>query len=399
MPCFGEAPYSGEKRPELKPANMLKQISGITERHCNSYKKPIVWSYRALADTYEAMFHNCSKTDKTDFSGIGEFLVSNDGVASIAELTSRCVTMSHSFHHIDRTSSFSCKYPKQVCKGGADEKGYPYTWCGEKNYVGAVFTCMPWLFSGTGRAENGCNVFISTLIENQNRFLKRTKNFVDPGTYVGKVKDKMMYSVLDVVLADDYRKSDGTINHASNESDNNTRVWLVEYIDGDYKIEPLKNYHTWTNDMFMDLEKGDLRGIYNNSFLCPDYDITNIVSGMADEHKNTPWYSLNHAWESATGGDYDIKNKQDIVKYCKFQGQEASDVHTNGVILDGKFATFDWSGHFLFGMVQKISAFGRDVTSAAADLLSKKDNGAPESQGVKRAWELGYKYQSNKLGL
>lgn len=332
------------------------------------------WSYGALSDTMKSMRNNCELTHADEFLQMGNWFRNKGAYFSLNELATQCVSQEHSFHDIDRTTVVNgvpkeCQMPTTNCSE---------TSCGERAYTD----------------NKGCNIFISTLIKNNNlrATIKTSDNPDNPGTYVKQVSlpsGRLAYQVFDVVLADGYWKND-KIDSNVNQHENNTKIYEV-LDNGTVKELP---WHTWTNDMFFDVsvsssDRGDVRGAFVNSYIYPEEDLTQEIYALYDENRGSPVATLLNTANSRQEGPYDIKDKYKE-KY-KDAGQTDTEANTNAVMFGGKIAHLDWLGHLLYGMNRQESIFPNVGADAAAHALSSLSGMslAPEPTTMQQAWDIG----------
>ena len=330
------------------------------------------WSYGALADTMKAMRSNCEITSADEFLEIGNWFREKGAVFSLDELITLCVNQNHKFHEIDRNIVIDgvqkkCEMPSLTCYGG---------YCGEQNYTNS----------------KGCNIFISTFIKNNN-LRAEILNQKKPGTYVKK-KDlsdgNVVYQIFDVILHPDYWQKE-SINQDVNTNDENTKIYDItsgEIVD--------TGLHTWTNDMFFDVQtarysQGDVRGAFVNSYIYPDLDLTAEIFSYYDDGRGIPGNATQDALHSMPHKELDIKetygSRYNIIP------QTDVEAHANGAIFMGKIATFDFLGNMLFGMNNQEAVLPNSVGRGFAQVVSLFFSWPPtlhvESQNVKHAWDFG----------
>lgn len=325
------------------------------------------WSYGALADTMLEMRNNCEITHKDEFLGIGNWVRNNGAYFSLNELKQQCVNQPHPFHEINRDGENPCPLPSRNCDDDS---------CSEKEFTNI----------------SGCNIFISTFIKHNNL---RAKILGDakPGTYVKQVMvdGKKLYKIVDVILAPNYWTDQDTINHDANTAIQNTSIYDIT--DGTAVDTGL---HTWTNDMFFNVEvakskTGNVRGALVGSYIYTDVDLTNDIYEMYDKRRGKITNSVGNMLDSFPEKDFDIKAKYAEKYKLSTQNQYKTDKFehdTNGVMFSGKVAHFDWLGHVLFGMNREESTLPDKLANMMAHAIS---HGGPEPYNLQQAWDIGAK--------
>ena len=330
------------------------------------------WSYGALSDTMKSMRNNCELTHADEFLQMGNWFRNKGAYFSLNELVRQCESQEHSFHNIDRTivvkgKPKKCQMPTTNCSE---------TSCGERQYTN----------------NKGCNIFISTLMKNNNQRAKiKTSN--KPGTYVKRIKlsnGRLAYKVFDVILANGYWKN-GKIDSNVNQNENNTKIYEV-LENGTVRT---LQWHTWTNDMFFDVRAssmssdGNVGGAFVNSYIYPEEDLTKEIYALYDENRGMVYNTIVNTINSLPEGPYDIKNT--YRRRYLVQGQTEVEANTNAVMFGGKIAHLDWLGHLLYGMNRQESIFPNVGANAAAQILSMADGFElnVETGSVQQAWDIG----------
>ncbi len=334
--------------------------------------KKYVWSYAVVADVTNDMFKYCSKVQLPELTKHGDFLAANNAYVSKAELVRKCITEVPFFDVIDMN--------KKDCK---EHMIIPGT-----------------IYSVKGKKSDGCNLFITNLIDRQ---AKLKAMYISPGTYVSETvldNGKKVYKVDNVVLAAGCRDSAGNTNNDVNTSDSNTHIYKL---DGTKYVKT--NMHTWTNDMFMNVQngngdKGMIRGARVGAYIYYDEDMTERLYDAYNERRGKIGSSVLNAWDSRPGGTLDIKEHyRDTFKVAD-QSNGAAD--GNGFVFRGKIATLDFLGNVLYGMNAQEASLSNDIADWMADRVSNYSTpgvnklkavagkeGDDESQWVKTGWQIG----------
>lgn len=349
--------------------------STIAHADTNVDKKDIkyTWSYGALADTMKPMRNNCEITTKDEFIEMGNWFRMKNAYFSMNELIQQCVNQRHKFSDIDREYvddngiKKKCQMPLPCNE----------TTCSEKNFTENI----------------GCNIFLTQFIKN-NKLRAKILNNKIPGTYVKQVtleSDRVVYQIVDVILADNYWQNN-RINNSVNNDEANTKIYDIT--TGDIIDTGL---HTWTNDMFFDVsaarsQRGDVRGAFINSYIQQDIDLTSAIYAMYDKRRGQLDSTLMNTYDSRQEGDFDVKHI--YAEQYRIDPQTATESESNGVMFNGKVAHLDWLGHFLYGMNREESIGPDLLANAAAHGLSmlggiKKGELNKEPLHMQNAWDMG----------
>lgn len=335
------------------------------------------WSYGALADTMKPMRNNCEITTKDEFIEMGNWFRMKNAYFSMNELIQQCVNQKHKFSDIDREyvdddgNKKKCQMPLPCNE----------TTCSEKNFTENI----------------GCNIFLTQFIKN-NKLRAKILNNKIPGTYVKKVtleSDRVVYQIVDVILADNYWQNN-RINNSVNNDEANTKIYDIT--TGDIIDTGL---HTWTNDMFFDVsaarsQRGDVRGAFINSYIQQDIDLTSDIYAMYDKRRGLIRNTTGNLRDSKQEGDFDVKYI--YAKRYRIEPQTETESESNGVMFNGKVAHLDWLGHFLYGMNREESTGPDWLANGAAHGLSmlggislKKREFDPKKEPLhmQNAWDMG----------
>lgn len=329
-----------------------------------------VWSYAAVADVTNDMYKYCARVQLPELTKHADFLVQKNAYASKAELVRKCILDSPFFDAID--------LDKESCKEHLIMPGTIYS-------VG-------------NKKSDGCNLFITNLIDRQ---AKIKKQYSSPGTYVrnaGSQNGKSVYVVDNVVLAPGYRDAAGNTDYAVNTNDNNTNIYLF---DGGRYVQT--GLHTWTNDMFMNIQNGNgdrgmVRGARRGAYIYYDEDMTGVLYDLYNKRRGRLLASVANAVDSRPGGTFDIKEHYRNV--YKVSGQDNGQADGNGFLFRGKIATLDFLGNVLYGMNAQEATIANGVADFAAERVSNYStpgaswnklwtDGENESQWVKTGWQIG----------
>ena len=272
-----------------------------------------------------------------------------------------------SFNQIDRERVIGgeqkeCRFPyAEKCTLSVDGKITRDTTCGEDEYI-------------PGQSE--FNIFMTSLVKHTNEraaIFENNQHYV-PGTYVSLYStDPEIWKIEDVVLHPDYWTNIGqnryVINGRVNRADDNTKIYMIND-DGTVTDTGL---HTWTNDMFMDIEatldmEGVVKGAFTHSYIRPDVNLTDEIYAMYDKRRGTLKNTIRNFFASFPAGEFDVKEQ--YADYYKLPSQNNVEHHSNGVVFDGKIAHLDWLGHFLFGMNAAESIIDEEYGKVAAQGLS-----------------------------
>ena len=344
--------------------------STIAHADTNVDKKDIkyTWSYGALADTMKPMRNNCEKTTKDEFIEMGNWFRMKNAYFSMNELIQQCVNQKHKFSDIDR---------EYVDDDGIKKKCEMPLPCNETTCSEANFT------------ENiGCNIFLTQFIKN-NKLRAKILNNKIPGTYVKQVtleSGRVVYQIVDVILADNYWQNN-RINNSVNNDEANTKIYDIT--TGDIIDTGL---HTWTNDMFFDVsaarsQRGDVRGAFINSYIQQDIDLTSDIYAMYDKRRGLKNNTTGNFLDSRQEGDFDVKYI--YAEQYRIDPQTQTESESNGVMFNGKVAHLDWLGHFLYGMNREESTGPDSLANAAAHGLSIIEGLKTEPLHLQNAWNLG----------
>ena len=369
-----------------------------------------VWSYGALAETMRDMRDHCEPTGEKQFIKIGNWMREKNATFSPAELVEKCKEVG--FQDIDRTLTTTsdkqvptCKLPTKNCQ--------PYKIKGKR-----VYKCG----EGGFTANTGCDIFLATFMKNNNKraeILQSRK----PGTYVQKTEDGV-YRVVDVILADGYWTrgavknaaikfgvqmggaliryvfdADGSINETVNTDENNTKIWEVTE-DGEIKDT---GYHTWTNDMFLGISAakdpaGNVTGAFVNSFIFTNIDVTKDVydnlMAIGTSVGDIPDYVYESTKLFSKGNSlYDPKiyfpkkypelseSQMYDVEYESYtRSQRETEVHSNGVMFEGKIVMLDWLGNLMVGfnnskITQRPGPFINGVSESTKTVIENVGDG------------------------
>lgn len=326
------------------------------------------WSYGALADTMKPMRNNCEITSKDEFIEMGNWFRMKNAYFSMNELIQQCVNQRHKFSDIDREyvdddgNKKKCEMPLPCNE----------TTCSEENFTENI----------------GCNIFLTQFIKNNNLRAKILNNKI-PGTYVKKVpleSGRVVYQIVDVILADNYWQNN-RINNSVNNDEANTKIYDIT--TGDIIDTGL---HTWTNDMFFDVsaarsQRGDVRGAFINSYIQQDIDLTSDIYAMYDKRRGQLDSTLMNTYDSRQEGDFDVKYI--YAEQYRIYPQTETESESNGVMFNGKVAHLDWLGHFLYGMNREESIGPDLLANAAAHGLSIIDGLTTEPLHMQNAWDMG----------
>ncbi|MDE6478085.1 MAG: hypothetical protein K2L94_02435, partial [Alphaproteobacteria bacterium] len=263
-----------------------QKISVSSEQDC-----PYVWSYAALAQTMQDMRNECEITNGRQFTIIGNWVREQRACFSVNELMDFCMAQhgDTSLRSIKIGATNSGGEPK-YCKVLVDSDGV------EKN--------LPELYKNVAPEKLGCLTLIAKwrlehgVVKATGLNLGREK----PGTYVKKVKltdGRTVYRVIDVVLSADYFVSKTAhrkvtnrmhgdvyeydvvsweINQSANQLDRNTNIYEIQ---GNGNHVPT-GLHTWTNDMFLDVQatnsrQGGVRGAVINAYIFYNDDVSQEI--------------------------------------------------------------------------------------------------------------------------
>ena len=329
-----------------------------------------LWSYAAVADVINDMYKYCSHVELPELTKHGDFLASKNAYASKAELAQKCILDAPYFDVIDMN--------KKTCK---EHMIIPGT-----------------IYSVRGKKSDGCNLFLTNIIDRQ---AKIKKQYSSPGTYVrmGKLTNgRSVYIVNNVVLAPGYRDAKGNTNFNVNTNDANTHIYVF---NGDKYVRTGK--HTWTNDMFMNIQngngdKGMIRGARVGAYIYYNEDMTSVLYNFYNERRGKIGGSVANGYDSSPGNRMDIK--EHLRDKFIVRNQTKGEADGNGFLFRGKIATLDFLGNVLYGMnVQEASLPNRvgDALAEGVSLYSSKDShwyklwqdGENESQWVKTGWQVG----------
>ena len=420
-----------------------------------------VWSYGALAETMREMRDNCEPTNGEPFVAIGNWMREKKAKFSAYDFFQVCKDAG--MEDIDRTSTEpasdkvvpTCQLPNKNCHPVGINNGKQEYNCGEV----------------TGLSKNkGCEIFFATFKKYNN---KRAEILQDrkPGTYVSKVKDKEgVYQVVDVVLADGYwirdwkekakgkvaespminpfvtaarygMDAENSIDMAVNTAEENTKIWEITEDGTPRETE----WHTWTNDMFLGVTAakdaaGNVTGALSYSFIFPEMDVTREVYdnmlAVGNQVSDIPEYVVQatrifkdtkslHDPKIYFPNKYpDLKSQQYYSEYeGKYRPQKEADVHSNGVLFEGKIAMLDWLGNMMVGLnlgkLAQRPGKHENVPGGVQYAIKKAGHGAahggqivvdakaaknladfdvnPEPLKAQQAWALGEEFFANNL--
>ncbi len=370
--------------------------------------RKIEWMYAALSDVVDGMYKCWWPVDLSDLVPMVNYVVDNDAKVSLDELVEVCRGADENRIRRAGLENSSIEFVEN-CDTGLSARYWPNV--GMSRSLVAAYKNL----------GGFCGLFIENLMNEQYLLLQRDVAYKHAGTYVTRVFGNDMYVVINIVLADGYKK-DGVINQDVNTAPENTRVWEV-LEDGTVRDMLI---HTATNDMFLNtMLSNDVRGIFNNSFICMNADVTDDVLQMFNTGRGAPGYSVTSAIklfpDSAKGkvfgavagrmtggaasmvdssylvgtvagasdaGKYDLKRS--LGHKCKIEGQGEVASHTNGVLFDGKIVNLEWLGHFLFGMIREETVPNNDLENKLRAMLQSMDGGGDdEPEHLKFAADMG----------
>ncbi len=374
------------------------------------------WVYAALSDVVDGMYKCWKPVNLSDLVPMVNYVVDNDANVSLDELIAVCRDAD-----AQRVTRENMARSAIAFVDGCDTELAVQYWpnAGMSQSLTAAY----------GDLGGFCGLFIENLMNEQLLLIQRDVAYTYAGTYVTRVFGNDMYAVINVVLADGYKK-DGVINQDINTAPENTRVWEV-LEDGTVRDMAI---HTATNDMFLNtMLSNDVRGIFNHSFICMNADVTDDVLQMFNAGRGAPGYSVTSAIklfpDSAKGkvfgavagrltgdvalmadsaymvgtvagasdaGKYDLKRS--LAHKCKIEGQGEVASHTNGVLFDGKIVNLEWLGHFLFGMIREETVPSNDLENNLRALLQSMDGGGDdEPEHLKFAADMGSQLHQDKI--
>lgn len=357
---------------------VLQELGGAEDE--SVFEQKYRWSYGALGDAINEMFHGCSTTTMSQFTEFSNWLTSKGGMASLKELADFCVK-SEFFQKnkivrgkVSKGVTYKCAVPEKNCSNGV---------CGEREYTSTLLE----------KKNFECDIFLSTFIKKHNQIATTKTNAGVPGTYVVPTHITDVYQVVDVILAPGYIQN-GKINQAVNTDPNNTKIYVLSGGSA-YNVLGLR---TWTNDMFLNLNSVDgNRGVLNKSYICvgADHDVTTDLYARFNSFRGTisGKYTTQQGINLLPGGRLDTK--ESLAQYCKFKAQSDIDAHTNGVPFEGKIANLEWLGHYVYGMIRdEVKVLGDGAMNKIRDLLQLGTNGdSNESEKHQAAADLGAKNQ------
>lgn len=330
-----------------------------------------VWSLAAVADVANDMYTCLTPMSLAPLSKISEYLIESQGVASKVDLIMLCMNQEPMFEE-----------PLSL---------YTTPECADKEYLVKSVTKY---FLGD-RTSTGCNIFISNLINANAKYAK----FSAPGTYVKKVpltSGRTAYKVVDVVIADGYFGKNGTINNSVNQADENTGIYMVDNSDNPQRIGT-----TWTNDSFVRITDGNIRGANTDAYIFLDDDVTDRINKLLQEAAFER-SAVGIAYQSRDNGAYDIKKLNNFRRsvfdaatgqsqtYQDANGKPVDRVPENGVVFMGKVASLDALGHIVFGINnRRIAKTGMDFDSQDLGELAAQMLGR-ESKYTMQFWLIGY---------
>ena len=378
--------------------------------------KKIEWIYAALSNVVDGMYKCWQPVSLPDLVPMVNHLIDNDAHASLDELVAVC-------RDADAQRVARAKLSRSAvsfvdgCNTGLTALNWPNT--GMSRNLTAAY----------GELGDFCGLFIENLMNEQFVVMRRDIDYKYAGTYVTRVFGDDMYAVINVVLADGYKKN-GVINQDVNTAPENTRIWEVLQ-DGTVRDMAI---HTATNDMFLNtMQSNDVRGIFNHSFICMNSDVTDDVLQMFNAGRGAPGYSITSAIklfpDSSKGkafgavaghltggaasmadssymvgtvagagdaGKYDLKRS--LAHKCKIEGQGEAASHTNGVLFDGKIVNLEWLGHFLFGMIREETVPDDNLENKLRATLQSMDGGGDdEPEHLKFAADMGSQLHQEKI--
>ncbi len=409
------------------------------------------WSYAALGDAMDEFYNKCSRVDINQLVEFSNWLHGLGATASLKELAEKCVDIEgfknneiiRGYKDESRGITYECALPD------AEAATCNSSGCGERQYTKVL-----------ARNENkACDIFLSTFIQRHNHIAENISN--RPGTYVEEVAPGV-YKVVDVVLAPGYYIPmpgvvAGRINQAVNTSPEYTKVYKLvggrrvkpasngtgvvflgendtdenAYVLAPGTVHEIPGLHTWTNDMFLNVDSRDSnRGVLNDSYICTQSDVTTVIYQMFNRDRGSLNYTINAgasllpatwrevglAVESAVGpslttsgvvgpavgpsltayvGLFDTKRT--LHEFCSVSGQSEVGSHTNGVMFEGKIANLEWLGHYLYGMIRsEIALVSPETADEIVSLLEDSSNGnsTGESEKHQAAASMGAQSQS-----
>lgn len=316
----------------------------------------LTWSYNALSEVLETMF-KCYKSVNVDsITKIADYLIKNDSRASVKELAAVCVLGESKFSepvvYNNSCSISSLKIPSS--------------------------NIVKW--------STSCSLFLYNLIEKQNEIIANGGVKKQPGTYVRKYSDGI-YKIVEVIPAEGLYKN-GVVDQNVNLDKKNTGIYDI---DTGSRLK----YNTWTNNMFINVyANNEVRGMYDNSYIFINKDITSYVFNQFNQSRGMESYSIGTFIEEMPDfGDMDIKYIMPKKFGLKVNGQTDSDAHTNGAVFNGKVANFEWVGHYLAGVAQQESAISNSVSDIAISWLQ----GGEEPDVYNAARYMGQEYHNNTI--
>lgn len=363
---------------------------------------PYVWSYAALGQTMQDMRQECEVTNARQFTVIGNWVREKQACFSINELLEFCMSRpAHVSLRSVKIGAVNSDGEPKYCKVLLDNYG------NEQNLLDII--------PGTiAESEVGCMTLVAKWMA-QHQMIREMGLNIDgraPGTYVKKVKlnnGSMVYRVLDVVLSQDYYQGNTkhrivtnrmhgdiyeydettwSIDQSVNQLDNNTKIYEVTD-NGD--IVPT-GLHTWTNDMFLDVQStksvsGGVRGAAD-AYIFYNDDITGDIYALYDKRRGKFGAVISNAWNSLPDNDFDIKEK--LYDKYKVDTQKDKQAHANGVIFNGRVASLDFLGNMLYGMNREETVLPDFLANGLANVVSIASNkGNIEPETVKNAWDFG----------
>lgn len=366
---------------------VLCGISGsvtAAERFQSVSERYFIWSLGALEKVVTDMY-NCLEPDVylSRFQEIVSYLIKHDGVATKRDLLQLCIPDNLSLDgfnlmedEVNRTVNDSVRLINKPE-------------CNDRQYLLEDVTSYrlkrP---SGLEQYSRFCDVFLSNLIKQNNKYVK----YCNPGTYVKEYKldsGRTAYKVVDVVLAEGYLSDHGTINQSVNQAYENTGIYLDSGVDDPCSAQRIGT--TWTNDSFMRITDGNVRGANTEAYIFLDEDVMSSVDILLREAAAS--WNLVAIVGSATQGRFDVKNLPQFRQLVGEGGglkQAAAQVPDNGVVFLGKVCSLDALGHMVFAINnRRIAKTGIDVDTQdfgewAAEIEGK------ENQYTKQFWQIGY---------
>lgn len=434
------------------------------------------WSYAALGDAMDEFYNKCSRVDMNQLVKFSNWLHGLGATASLRELAKKCVGIEgfknneiiRGYKDESTGITYECALPD------AEAATCNSSGCGERQYTNEL----------AGKENKACDIFLSTFIQKHNHIAENISN--RPGTYVEEFAPGV-YKVVDVVLAPGYYIPvpgvvAGIINQAVNTSPEYTKVYKLvggrrvkpapngtgvvflgendtdenAYVLAPGTVHEIPGLHTWTNDMFFNVDSRDSnRGVLNDSYICTQSDVTTVIYQMFNRDRGSFNYTINAGVSllpdetsynvavpvvapiavsamttilaanpatmtsvavgdaisgnvptlgvvgSALTADYtnvgDFDTKRTLHEFCNVSGQSEVGSHTNGVMFEGKIANLEWLGHYLYGMIRSeialVSPETADEIAAQLEGLSN-GNSTGESEKHQAAASMGAQSQS-----